>query len=93
MGTKENDRLTRSHCHGWSSAPTYFLSRFILGVQPAEPGFKKAIINPHFGDLKWARGTYPTPQGVIKVEWKKLENGEYDIKVDSPVPYEIVMPN
>ncbi|MBQ7258016.1 MAG: family 78 glycoside hydrolase catalytic domain [Abditibacteriota bacterium] len=92
MGTKEGDRLTRSHCHGWSSAPTYFLSSFILGIKPAEPGFKKAIINPHFGDLKWARGSYPTPHGNIKVEWKKLENGEYDIKVDSPVPYKIVIP-
>lgn len=88
-GTKEGDRLTRSHCHGWSAAPTYFLSKFILGVIPTEPGYKKVKICPHFGDLEWARGVIPTPQGNIEVSWKKTENGEYDIKVKSPVPYEI----
>lgn len=89
-GTKEGDRLTRSHCHGWSSAPTYFLTSFVLGIKPAEPGFKRAIINPHFGDLDWARGTMPTKFGNIEVQWKKLENGEYKVDVKSPVPYELI---
>ncbi|MBQ0106053.1 MAG: alpha-L-rhamnosidase N-terminal domain-containing protein [Armatimonadetes bacterium] len=89
-GTKEGDRLTRSHCHGWSSAPTFFLSSFVLGIKPKKPGFEEVIIAPHFGDLDWARGTFPTPKGNIKVSWKKLKNGSYDIKVNSPVPYELI---
>lgn len=59
-----------SLCHGWASAPTTHLPAYILGVRPAEPGFKRATIAPNTGDLRWARGTVPTPLGDIKTEWK-----------------------
>jgi hypothetical protein len=55
-------RLTRSHCHGWSAAPTYFLSQQVLGVQPLEPGYAKVRIAPQIGTLKWVRGRVPTPR-------------------------------
>jgi len=85
------ERLTRSHCHGWSAAPTFFLSSYILGVKPAKPGFEKVLINPHFGDLDWARGTVPTPYGNVEVTWEKQENGSYKVDVKSNVEYEIVI--
>ena len=53
-----------SLCHGWASAPTTHLPAYILGVRPAEPGFKRATIAPNTGDLRWARGTVPTPLGL-----------------------------
>ena len=28
---------TRSHCHAWSSAPSYFLNRIVLGIKPTRP--------------------------------------------------------
>ena len=43
-----------SFCHGWASGPTAWLSRYVLGVRPAAPGFSEVIIEPHLGSLDWA---------------------------------------
>lgn len=67
-------KLTRSHCHAWSSAPGFFLPSYILGARPLEPGFKKVLIEPHLCDLKWVRGTIPTPKGAIEVSYKLTED-------------------
>ncbi len=66
-------KLTRSHCHAWSSAPAFFLPSYILGVRPIEAGFKRILIEPNLCDLKWARGTIPTPYGTIEVSYKIKE--------------------
>ncbi|AWI09329.1 family 78 glycoside hydrolase catalytic domain [Ereboglobus luteus] len=66
----DKPRMTRSHCHGWSAAPTYFLSAHVLGVQPARPGYATVRIAPQPGGLDWARGRVPTPRGVVEVFWK-----------------------
>ncbi len=68
--TPEARRPTRSYCHGWSSAPTYFLTHDILGVQPAEPGFARVRIAPR-GNLARCRGVVPTPHGRIECEWSQ----------------------
>jgi hypothetical protein len=62
---------TRSYCHAWSAAPTYFLSRYQLGAWWAEPGYKTARIAPVPVDLTWAKGSVPTPHGPIHVAWEK----------------------
>ena len=62
---------TRSYCHAWSAAPTYFLSRYQLGAWWAEPGYKVARIAPQPVDLTWARGNVPTPHGPIAVAWEQ----------------------
>lgn len=33
--------LRHSLCHGWASGPTAWLSTYVLGIQPLEPGCKK----------------------------------------------------
>jgi hypothetical protein len=76
--------LRHSFCHGWASGPTAWLSRYILGIYPLEPGFRKVEIKPHLGNLKWAEGTFPTPYGLIKVKHEKLNDGT--IKTDLDVP-------
>ncbi len=77
------DRLTRSHCHAWSSAPGYFLPAYVLGVRPLEPGFKKVLIQPNLCGLKWAKGNIPTPYGVIEISIKE-ENDALDVKLRLP---------
>lgn len=65
----END-LTRSHCHAWSAAPGYFLGAYVLGVRSAAPGWTKIVIEPEAGDLAWARGAVPLPDGgKVEVAW------------------------
>ena len=43
----------------------------ILGIKPAEPGFKRIRVEPQFGEqLSHAKGGYATPQGEVYVDWR-----------------------
>ena len=74
---------TRSHCHAWSAAPTYFLSAYQLGVRPLGPGFRTALIAPVPAGLAWARGRIPTPHGVISVAWQRSDE-RFNMTLDIP---------
>jgi len=71
MWSVKSGRLTRSHCHGWSAAPTFFLSSQILGVRPTKPGFAECVVEPKLGNLKFLRGAVPTPRGLITVSCER----------------------
>lgn len=76
-------RKTRSHCHGWSAAPTYFLSAYVLGVRPLTPGYGKVLVAPQPGDIEWAQGRVPTPHGIATVYWKNTPK-QFDLKLTLP---------
>lgn len=76
--------LRHSFCHGWASGPTVWLSSHVLGIEPAEPGFRKVRINPHLGSLEWAEGSYPTPYGPITVSHRRAADGT--VKSDIRLP-------
>jgi hypothetical protein len=82
--------LRHSFCHGWASGPTAWLSNHVLGVQVLEPKFKKVKIVPNLGSLKWVKGTYPTPFGVIEIEHRRNENSEIESIINAPAGVEIV---
>lgn len=79
-----------SFCHGWASGPTSWLSQYVLGVSVLEPGCKKIKIEPHLGDLKWVKGTFPTPYGVVKIVHRKKANGTVKTDVDAPKEVEVL---
>ncbi len=83
-------RLTRSHCHGWSAASTYYLTRHVLGVQPLDPGYRRVLISPGVGMLKWAGGKVPTPNGVIECKWKR-RNKDILVQVSAPAGTEVLI--
>ncbi len=83
-GAAEEGRLTRSHCHGWSAAPTYFLSTYVLGVHPGGPGFDPVVVEPHPADLTWCRGVVPTPHGDVEVQWENPQDGDFALRVRAP---------
>lgn len=64
-----------SLAHGWSSGPTSWLTERILGVRPTAGGFKSVEITPELGDLKWAEGDVPTPQGILHVRVEQSPGG------------------
>lgn len=68
------DRLTRSYCHGWSSAPGFLLGKRVLGIRILEPEFRKVMIAPQPGTLSRAEGCVPTPLGSIRVSWTNSKN-------------------
>jgi len=89
----DEPRNTRSHCHGWSSAPTYFITRSILGVQPARPGFEKILIQPQITLLKKAHGIVPTPHGNITITWNTHKGiCHLDLSWPNGTPVQIVLP-
>jgi len=63
------DRLTRSYCHAWSSAPAYLFGAWILGIRPLTPGFRNILIAPVPSGLTHAEGIVPIPAGDVHVSW------------------------
>ena len=58
--------------------------RSLLGINPAEPGFRKIIIKPQpAGDLNWAKGSYYSIRGKIVSDWK-IEGDTYTLSVEIP---------
>lgn len=73
-----------SLCHGWSGGPAAWLSRRVLGIEPATPGFGEVSIRPQLGNLQWAEGTYPTPKGIIHVRHERKADGSIESKIELP---------
>ncbi|NOY59219.1 MAG: alpha-L-rhamnosidase [Calditrichaeota bacterium] len=73
-----------SLCHGWASGPTAWLSEYVLGIKPLEPGFRVVAIEPHLADLQWVEGTFPTPMGVIKVRHERNSKGVVVSTIEVP---------
>ena len=60
---------TRSHCHGWSAAPSYFSTDRAGDQGPSEPR-PAGQDRPRLADLTWAHGTVATVRGPIHVAWR-----------------------
>ena len=73
-----------SFCHGWSTGPVSWLNRFVLGIEILEPGCKTLRIVPNLCDLDFAKGTFPTPFGVVSVEHKKQADGSVTTQITAP---------
>jgi alpha-L-rhamnosidase len=76
--------LRHSLCHGWAAGPTAWLMEHILGITPASPGFPTVTVRPHLTDLEWARGTFPTPHGLIEVSHTRRADGS--VQTDLTLP-------
>jgi alpha-L-rhamnosidase len=80
----ETPEPTRSDSHAWSAHPNYGLLATVLGVRPAEPGFKSVRIAPHLGPLQRAEGRVPHPRGAIDVRLTRSEGGGLRAEVTLP---------
>ena len=78
-----------SLCHGWSSGPAWFFIKRVLGIRPLEPGFARVEIAPELGGLKYAKGSIPTPKGVLRVSARKTDGG-VKTEIEAPEGIEIV---
>lgn len=64
-----------SLCHGFSASPTYFLSRHVLGVAPAKPGFAEIRVSPDIADLDFAEGEVPAGARIVRVRLERCKQG------------------
>ena len=71
--------------HGWATTPISALSGYMLGIQPATPGYATWLVQPHPGDLAWAEGQVPTPHGAVQVSWAGESGaGQFSMQVTAP---------
>lgn len=82
-----------SFCHGWASGPTAWMTEYVLGVQVVEPGCRRLRIEPHLGDLQWAEGTFPTPEGVVTIRHEKNADGSVKSRIKAPKGVKIELVN
>ncbi len=82
LNADDEEGFRTSLAHGWSSGPTVWLAEQILGIQPTAAGFREVTIRPDLAGLEWARGSVPTPQGPISVDYKA--GGGLDAQIDVP---------
>jgi hypothetical protein len=77
--------------HAWGAAPANLLPRMILGVEPLQPGYGKALIWPRCAGksaadtVSWARGRVPTPKGPNSVDWHQSATG-FQMTLELPSP-------
>ncbi len=82
-----------SLCHPFGAGPAYLLPEYILGVQPAAPGWRKAVIRPLAMGLHWALGRIPTPAGEIEIGWEKSDDRwELEALLPPGVSAELILP-
>jgi hypothetical protein len=80
----ETPEPTRSDSHAWSAHPNYGLLATVLGVRPAEPGFKTVRLEPHLGPLQRAEGRVPHPLGAIEV--RLIRTGDSGLRAEVTLP-------
>ncbi len=70
-----------------------FYYRYILGIQPAEPGFAKARIRPLVDErLGGVRGRYNSRSGQFLVDWRVTDKTAA-ISIQTPVPAQVILPD
>jgi len=72
-----------SLAHGWSTAPTYAISAYVLGMRPTAPGWRRWTVEPQPIGLRFARGSVGTPHGSLGVAWRRVR-GELRLTVNAP---------
>jgi len=70
--------------HGWSTTPASALPAYMLGIQPATPGYATWLVQPEPGNLSWAKGQAPTPHGTIEVSWAGESGDRFSMSVTAP---------
>jgi len=74
------------YSHAWGGSPLYFMSKNILGVKPAIPGYKEIEILPYVSEnINWAKGRVPLVQGnSIGISWEKDNKLKYHYILEIP---------
>lgn len=65
--------------HPWGAAPGNIIVRYLCGIRPQEPAFRKFLVDPQPGSLKHFKVKTPTPHGAVLLEMS--EPGRYRLTV------------
>ena len=74
-----------SHNHVMLGSVDTWFYKYLSGIKPVAPGWKKIRIEPYFADqIDFVSAKIKTPNGSLEVSWKK-QNKEYEIQIIIPV--------
>lgn len=85
--------LRMSLCHGWASGVTPWMTKYILGIVPTDPGCSSITIEPHLSGCNSVKGTFPTPKGILYVSHKKDSKGKILSNITAPEGIKIILKN
>ena len=71
--------------HAWGAAPANIIPRYVMGVQPLEPGFGRIQIKPQVGDLKSGSLDLATIRGTIHVDFNSEKERSFILNINIPV--------
>lgn len=78
--------------HAWGAAPANLFPRYVLGVEALTPGWSRALVRPHPGNLQFAEGKIPTPKGAIHIHWRHDKNFSIAITLPPGVRAKVELP-
>ncbi|WP_193103632.1 alpha-L-rhamnosidase [Brachybacterium sp. FME24] len=62
-----------------------WIYQVVLGIRPAEPGYRRLRIQPTPGPgIDWAKGAYDSAAGRIEVEWSRDRDGAFTLAATVP---------
>jgi alpha-L-rhamnosidase len=77
-----------------------WIYQVVLGIRPAEPGYRRILVQPVPGPgIDWARGALDSPVGRIEVSWSTGADGadggslRLEVSIPEGVPARIVLPD
>jgi hypothetical protein len=79
-----------SSIHGGGAGVVWTLTQHVLGIRPVAPGYTSVVFDPRPGNLDWAKGIVPSPQGDIHIEWRRGADGRIQSEVKLPAGVRLV---
>jgi hypothetical protein len=70
--------------HAWGAAPANLIPRFLMGIEPLEPGFKRFRVQPQLAQLTAAEVKTPTPRGPIQLSIRQPDMGPWQAEITVP---------
>jgi len=78
------DNHLTSLCHAWSAGVLPLLTKYVLGIRPARPGFKSFLLDPRPVGLEWVEGRVPVPGGFVEARITRKKDGTYASRFKAP---------
>jgi hypothetical protein len=70
--------------HAWGAAPGNIISRYLMGVRPLEPGFRRVVVQPQPGGLAFAEARVPTMRGDVAVRFENEPAARFHLELSVP---------
>jgi alpha-L-rhamnosidase len=88
-----SDLYYESLAHGWGGSPTWFLTKYVLGIQIEQKD--SWTVKPSFAHFRAITGSVPFQGNTLVVRWQKPNCQKMELEIQSPdtASGEVVLPN